>query len=330
MKHFIEAVISVFQENHGLRLRVLITSRVEEHIRETLETSAAHSVVHRLSLGDFDAHADIHAFFQSRLSTTYEKRRRVMKDLSPQWPSQSDLDFLVKKSDGSFLWATTLINLIDGQGFPEDNFRKALTAEDGLDGLYAQVLTGAPRDENFNRVISTIMLLTEPIPIVYLAHLLGLRPKDIVQASLGLQSILMIPGDDDKPITLLHTSLRDFLTSPERSHDLYINPPVRHLFVAADCLRVLVDRPNDDIFYGKREMYACLNWCHHFVRGVTEAGEDLPGLLSEISLMGFLTDFASKSMDVWVNTSILGRERKLSTLRSVILELRVRLMFYRV
>jgi len=202
MRDFIEAVISAFQEHDGLRLRVLITSRVEEHIRETLETSAARSVVHRLSLGDFDVRADIHTFFQSRLSTTYEKKHRVMKDLSPQWPSQSDLDLLVTKSDGSFLWAITLIKLIDGPGFSEDNLRKALTAEDGLDFLYAQVLRDAPRDENFDRVISTVMLLTEPLPIVFLAYLLGLRPKDIVQTSLGLQSILMIPGDDDEPITL--------------------------------------------------------------------------------------------------------------------------------
>ena len=328
MKHFIEAIISAFRENDRLQLRILITSRVEEHIRETLETSASRSVVHRLSLGDFNARADIRAFFQSRLSTIYEKRRRVMEDLSPQWPSQSDLDFLVKKSDGSFLWATTLIKLVDGQGFPEDNLRKAFTAKEGLDGLYAQVLTDAPRDENFDRVINTIMLLAEPIPIVFLAHLLELRPKDIVQASLGLQSILMIPGSDDEPIRLFHTSLRDFLTSPERSHDLYINPSARHLFIAANCLRVLANRPTDDIFCGDREMYPCFHWCHHFVRGVTEAGEDLPSLLSQMSLMSLLTDFVSESLDVWVNTSLLRWGEHIYALGPVVSDLRVRLMLY--
>ena len=173
------------------------------------------------------------------------------------------------------------------------------------------------------------MLLTEPLPILFLAHLLGLRPKDIVQTSLGLQSILIIPGDDDEPIRLFHTSLRDFLTSPERSCDLFINPPARHLFITAGCLRVLTNQPTDDIFYGKREMYACLHWCHHFLRGLTQAGEDLPGLLSQTSLMSFLTDFVSKSMDVWVNTSLLSRKKQLHALNSVISKLtrRVRHMF---
>jgi len=125
-----------------------------------------------------------------------------------------------------------------------------------------------------------------------------------------------------------HTSLRDFLTAPERSHDFCINPPAQHLYIAANCLRVLANQPTDDMFYGKREMYACLNWCHHLARGVTKAGEDLPGLLSQISLMGLLTDFVSKSMNVWVNTSLLSRKKQLYALRSVRCELIVRLMFY--
>lgn len=61
---------------------------------------------------------------------------------------------------------------------------------------------------------------------------------------------------------------------------------------------------------------------------MTGAGEDLPDLLSQISLIGFLMDFVCKSMDVWVNTSVVRRERQLDALRSIILELMVGLMFY--
>jgi dipeptidyl aminopeptidase/acylaminoacyl peptidase len=35
---------------------------------------------------------------------------------------------------------------------------------------------------------------------VFLAHLLQLRPEDVVQTLLGLQSILMIHGDDDRNV----------------------------------------------------------------------------------------------------------------------------------
>ena len=320
MREFIEGVIRTFQEIHGLRLRVIITSRVEEHIQETLGTPAALSVVHRLSLPDFDARDDIRAFFHSRLSTLYYERYLVMRGVSWPWPSESDLNSLVAKSDGSFLFASTLIDHISSRdGLPQDNLRKALMAEGGLDPLYARILAGARRDNNFEGVIGTVMLLRKPIPIVFLAHLLQLRSADIVQTFLGLQSILMIPGGDDEAIELFHTSLRDFLTSPGRSPDFSIDLPARHCLIVADCLRVIAVRPTDGFFYGDREMYACLNWCHHFQQGVSNGlgGDDLSGLMS------CLMDFASKCVDCWVNTSLNEGVRQLKVLRSVISELKV-------
>jgi hypothetical protein len=329
MEEFIEAVIGAFKENHGLPLRVLITSRVEEHIRGTLETPEACSVVHRLSLQDFDAHLDIRAFFQSCFSTIYKKNRPVMRNVLPPWPSESDLDSLVKKSGGSFIFAATLIDLIrKGSGLPQDNLSLALTVEDGLDPLYARILAEALPDDNFQRVIGTIMLLTEPLSITFLAHLLQLRSGDIVQTLLGLQSILMIPGDDDQAIRLFHTSLRDFLISPLRSGKFFISPPARHLVIAADCLRVIAVRPKEDIFYSSMQMYACLNWCFHFEQGVTGEGDNLSNSLPIASLMSCLMDFVSQSIDCWVNTSLLKAYAQLQVLRSAISKLRVSLVVY--
>ena len=322
MRKFIKAIIGAFQGDHQLPLRVLITSRVEEHIQDALETTAALSAVHRLSLTDFDARRDIHAFFQKHLSDLYDQERRLMRGVALPWPSCKDLDALADKSDGSFLFATILINLIGARALPQDNLQKALTAEDGLDPLYAQVLKDAPRDGHFERVIGTVMLLTKPISIAFLAHLLQLRSADIVQTLAGLQSVLLIPERDDEPIRLFHTSLRDFLTSPERSRDFFI-PQVRHLWIAADCLRVLMKRPTDDIFYGDRDRYACLNWCHHLEAGATLGGRDLHRFLEEVPLVGTLKEFASKSKDVWLNTSLLEGHAQLGTLHSAIWKLKV-------
>jgi len=322
MTNFIEAIIGAFQGDHQLPLRVLITSRVEEHIQDALKTTAALSAVHRLSLTDFDARHDIHTFFQKHLSVLYDRKCHLMGGVALPWPSLKDLDTLAEKSDGSFLFATILIKLIGGRGLPQDNLRKALTAQDGLDPLYTQVLTDAPRDRNFERVVGTVMLLTRPISITFLAHLLELRSADIVQTLAGLQSVLIIPGRDDEHIRLFHTSLRDFLTSPERSRDFFI-PQIRHLWIAADCLRVLMKRPTDDIFYGNRDRYACFNWCHHLDKGVTLGSKDLHGFLEEVPLVGTLKEFASKSMDVWLNTSLLEGHPQLGALRSAISKLKV-------
>jgi len=50
MAEFIEVIIDAFQENPRLPFRIFVTSGVEEHVRRKLETSAARSVIHYLSL----------------------------------------------------------------------------------------------------------------------------------------------------------------------------------------------------------------------------------------------------------------------------------------
>jgi hypothetical protein len=139
---------------------------------------------------------------------------------------------------------------------------------------------------------------------------------------LGLQSILMIPGNDDGAIQLFHTSLRDFLISPLRSCNFFIDPPACHLVIAANCLRVIAVHPREDIFYSQKEMYACLNWCHHLKQGVIGV-DNLPNSPTMVSLMSRVRDFASQSIGCWVNTSLDEGHSQLYMLESAISELRV-------
>jgi hypothetical protein len=152
---------------------------------------------------------------------------------------------------------------------------------------------------------------------VLLAHLLQLQPEDIVYTLWGVQSILFIPGDDNQTIQLFHTSLRDFLVSSLQSHTFSIDSPACHLVIAANCLRVIAVRPREDIFYSDEQKYAYLNWCYHLEQGVIN-GVDNPN-----SLMRCLRDFASQSIDCWVNTSLDEGHSQLHFLQSAILKLSV-------
>ena len=82
-------------------------------------------------------------------------------------------------------------------------------------------------------------------------------------------------------------------------------------------------RPTDDIFYGDRERYACLNWGHHLETGVRLGGENLTVCLERVPLIDILAGFISTSMDVWLNTSLLEGVPQLGVLRSAILTLKV-------
>jgi hypothetical protein len=304
MVAFIETIIHAFKVNPGLPLQVLITSRVEEHISQKLETRAAHLMVHHLSLQDFSASEDILIFFQSSFATIYEENPRVMQNVLQPWPSKSDLHSLVKKSNGSFIFAATLMGFINNRrGHPQDKLQTALTAEAGLDGLYTQVLSDSPHDHNFDHVLGTVMLLSSPIPVTSLACLLQLRAdEDIVQTLLGVQSILMIPGNNDQPIQPFHTSLRDFLILEQHSNQFFINPSTHHFSIANDCLTIITQPPDKDIFYKGGQEYACLNWCYHLNQCLINGEDRILKLVSEVSLMRLLKEFASYSLKFWVNT----------------------------
>jgi hypothetical protein len=221
--------------------------------------------------------------------------------VSLPWPSKDVLDALVRKCDGSFIFAVTIIKFIkDGGGFPDDRVHLALSVDEGLDSLYTQVLSAAPRNKNFQQVIGTVMLLDAPLPITALAELLQLQARDIIQALLGVQSILMIPGDDKEPVQLFHTSLRDYLSLQSRSLGFFIDPPARHLFIVESCLEVIKEKPKDGIFYtGEAQQYACLQWWHHIELGFKEAGSNP---MVPTSLVDCLVKFASGCLDFWVNT----------------------------
>jgi hypothetical protein len=132
---FIEILISAAQDR-ALPLRFFFTSRVEEHIRKKFAPYAACAVTYCLALRDFDADDDLRRYFRACFNTIYQEKRRLMGNIIPPWPSQSDLDKLVELSDGSFIFAFTIINFVnDGRGLPHRKLQTSLRSHNGLDSL---------------------------------------------------------------------------------------------------------------------------------------------------------------------------------------------------
>jgi hypothetical protein len=307
MAEFIEVMIDIFNNIPGLPLKVLCTSRVEEHIRGILESVTAQSITCRLNLEDFDADDDIHAFLQSRFVTIYDRNRRYMPR---PWPSPSDLSDLVQKCEGSFLFAATLIDFInsnDGR-FPHQKMEAALRMANGLDPLYAQVISAASqtsRDHHFERVLGALVVLTRPLAITSLGDLLQLGTDEILQPLLGMQSILSIPGEDDKPVQLVHTSLRDFLTTERRSRTYFINPATHHFAIAMDCLGLVTAHVENDVPYNAAQKYACRGWFEHLERCLCSGDRSVLDSTSIDVLLHRLPDLAHPhSCDSWVNMLI--------------------------
>jgi len=128
-----------------------LTSRAENHILDRFSPPEALSITYRLALQDFDAHADIHTFLVSRFSTIVSEKPRLMQGVRRPWPSTSDIEDLVKKSSGVFIFASTLVEFVtDGRGAPQRKLESVLMTHAGLDPLCAQVFSAACHNDWFN------------------------------------------------------------------------------------------------------------------------------------------------------------------------------------
>ena len=263
--------------------------------------SPALGVTYCLSLQKFSADDDIRTFLRSRFASIYRQKCRLIGNISLPWPSERDLEELVEKSSGSFIFAFTLINFVnDGSDLPHRKLQTALQSHSGLDPLYAQVLESASHSHHFTRVLQTIILISEPASITDLACLLQIEGGDVIHALLGVQSIIMVPEDDKQPVRLFHTSLRDFLTTQACSQH-FINPAICHLSIAIDCLAIMTAH-HGDIFYEIRILkYAARMWCHHLLSAIKGGGDDY--LFSQgNAFMSTLIDFVSGAFDPWINS----------------------------
>ncbi|KAJ2922624.1 hypothetical protein H1R20_g14451, partial [Candolleomyces eurysporus] len=203
IQDLIEGMLAFFDNNPLVPLRIFITSRVEQHIQSHLDVPG----VLLTDLVDHCSDDDIATF----LDTLFESERRrnpvIRSYISEhgEWPIPSDKQKLVKHIGGSFIFASSVYKFIMGsntasndQTTPMDRLPLALKMNPGLDGLYTQTLARSEHLPYFLDITSTIALL------------------EVVNVLVNLQTIIQVPGTDDMPVTLFHTSLRDFLTTHSR------------------------------------------------------------------------------------------------------------------
>ena len=192
-----------------------------------------------------------------------------------------------------------------------------LLEANSLDSLYEQVLSSASWTEGFCQILGTIMILKDNKSISFLSSLLSLQHEEVICELLQVQSVIKIPGDDNEPIMLYHTSLRDFLTIKSRSEQYFIDPPLQHLHLAIHFLKHLAENPSKDFFEGEVAKYACFNWPHHIFWGFQkqESNVDETIMTSLVTLIENLLTVQGKT---WCNTMLtVGPFMKSETLRYV-------------
>ncbi|KDN47705.1 hypothetical protein RSAG8_03495, partial [Rhizoctonia solani AG-8 WAC10335] len=289
-------LINMLLAQPNLPIKVLITSRPEPAIRASLENSREHfEVCYLHDLNGITVKRDIRAYLEEEL-------RHMPAPLT-----NTQLDALVERSNTLFIYAATAVRYIRSRNFsmnPEKRLALVLGAstttsevkDAELYRLYMTIVNSAFTDpalerwdkEDRKRVLHAAICAQEPMTIPALADLLEMTQKQVEGALDPLWSVLNVPspGSDEKFVTVLHTSFRDFIFSCPDSEIFYCDKQQYHQKLAHRCLSMIRDTSpsfnigalessyilDDEISCLPERikgaispglLYACLNWIAH-------------------------------------------------------------------
>jgi len=266
-----------------LPLCFLFTSRPEPHIRAKFITGQAAAMTCSFTLHEFDAHNDIQTFLWSFLDRVYADRRPVMRSHPQLWPTDHDIEVLVRWSSGLFIFASTVLKYINDKSHnPIQRLKEfvntcsllSLSTYTDLDLLYSQILSSVSDIPALNAAIGTIICLFNPLSIEKFEDLLGWEDIDTSLVLEGLNSILLIPEDRKKLVQIFHELFCNFIISDKHSNPYAIDISQCHTVMAEVCLILMATelvRCDGDIETLESTccgilQYACEYWAAHLSR----------------------------------------------------------------
>lgn len=308
-----------------LPLRLLITSRPEPWLQAHFRQPDVTSITIALEIESFTVEDDIRSFLQYALNQVYQEHLQVMQN--GPWPSPEDLDRIVEKASGLFIFALTVAKFVGDrlhnpiqrlQAILEDRPSRD-TAYPDLDALYLDAVSVFPDADIVRLILGVVYCLSVPMTVPALHHLLDRPDVDARIVIPALGSVLSSENaSGEQPIQFYHASFRDFLVSPQRSRRYTIDPVIYHRLIAQLCFKTMVrslkrnmcglDDPsklNRDIedlqerrqaAYDEALMYACRYWSYHLTQLPSQ------GVVYE-SLLNAMQEFCSQSLLYWIETA---------------------------
>ncbi|KAJ3818290.1 hypothetical protein F5880DRAFT_1600569 [Lentinula raphanica] len=253
-------------QSKSIPLLFLVTSRPEPRIKKAFDKLASSYSCNRHALEDSDE--DIHKYLSDRFAEI--NTRRVLStnsDAEQPWPTPRQLDELVYKASGQFIFASTVVKFVDDNfSLPSERLRIVLGSADSeeqedsldpligshepedteqpfreLDRLYREILSVNPNTQLLLRILGAIVIFPEyEVPETdTIEHLLALKPGGVSAALSGMHSLLKY--DPEVKIEFTHKSLTDFLLDPKRSGRFFVDRPIHHNFMARRCLKFMLD-----------------------------------------------------------------------------------------
>jgi len=239
---------------YNLPFSFLIASRPEQKIREVFDEPTMGLTVQRLVLDDkYLPDDDIRTFLVSSFQDI--KWRHPSHTSLHSWPSNEDIERLVLRSSGQFIYASTVIKFVDSHHhWPPDRLKIIFgilphgktTPFAEMDALYSHILFAA--SDNIDKVLDIFAVLLfhwsrhpNRLPTIqFLESFLFYRPGEVLMVLSDLHSIISVPlpGEQDMLVQFFHASLGDFLVDPSRSGEIFfLDPGISHRKIATQILK---------------------------------------------------------------------------------------------
>jgi hypothetical protein len=241
----------------------LVASRPELEISAAMGDGKIREGLTRLPLdADTTSHDDIKRFLQDKFDEI-RLTHPIQSDLPSSWPSSEDIETLVYKSSGQFIYASTVVKFVSSRRHRPDHRLEMILdlrpkgkdlpfAE--LDALYRHVLSSAEDTPTAVQIIANVLTLRYRVHIATLTEILDLSPGDVKLCLIDLGSLVEY---GTHPLKILHASLDDFLFDEARSQELYIDRRSIHTKITQALLCGYLKGVSD---WGKRFI-----WCHNSV-----------------------------------------------------------------
>jgi hypothetical protein len=303
------------------RLKIVITSRDEDDIEQTLQNISHVITISAGSDASDQSLMDINKF----LTTRFREIAIRYRSLRPDWPGSQAIQQLGAKAGGLFIWARVVIEFI-ARGEPVGRLRLVEAGTGGagdMAALYSQILKvsfPAPITpeviDAFHSTLGAIILAKEPLTTASLGQLLTIEATQVEHICKELKSVV----DSEDVLQITHQSFVDFLIDPvacPSSFCIKLEDENHRLTLA--CLRTmksglkfnmcklessyLLNTEVTDIESRIKQNipshlhYASLHWVHHLAAGGYDEG------VSEL-----IQEFMEKQFLFWLEVMSVTRQ----------------------
>ncbi|KAF8955807.1 hypothetical protein BDZ97DRAFT_250706 [Flammula alnicola] len=318
---------------HGnLPIKIVLTSRPEPWIRNEFEDLMPSRQIRQMFLKQTsETDEDIRTFLQSRFSEICSSRehRLAMASVSQPWPADSEVDELVERASGQFIYASTVLKFVsEPSNQPTVQLNLVLSVARAskignstnplaaLDQLYLQILSSSPDKLQTLDVLGAVIAVNDfnslpcylTDPYQFMEELLGLQTKKALRTILSLVDV-----SKNGKVKFFHKSLPDFLLDASRSGNYFVDMNAIHSRLALACLKTIRLNPATAIhglYYPQAEMvkgYAVHCWDRHWILSSVSDQDQLCDKIKCTNALLFYYHLAQE----WVRERALAIQRRL-------------------